>query len=178
MGREIRKVPADWKHPFHNGETWTKWPQLDPHHKRHEGFHPMYEAEKPYLDLLREYVAECEKWERGERPNTDLAKDCAHYWDYGGGPPDPKFYMPFWPAEQRTHYQMYEDTSEGTPISPVFATPEEVARWCVDNGVSIFGRDATSYETWLRIARGKEKAQFMVATSDGWKPGIITTDDK
>ena len=46
-------------------------------------------------------------------------------------------------------WQFWETTSEGSPLTPVFATPEELARWCSDNAVSSFGRDTESYETWL-----------------------------
>jgi non-ribosomal peptide synthetase component F len=70
------------------------------------------------------------------------------------GVPEEQHYMPDWPPEQRTHYMMYEDTSEGTPISPAFSTPEELARWLADTGASAFGRDTASYEAWLRVARG------------------------
>lgn len=171
-GREIRRVPSDWKHPLRDGETWTTFP--GPHAR----FQPQHEAEKPYVELLREYLAEYEKWERGERPDTDNARACTHYHEYAGGPPNPDFYSPYWPAEQRTHYQMYECTSEGTPISPVFATPEEVARWCVDNGASIFGRDTTTYETWLNIARGSTRMIGMVTTGAGWDHLIVPTDKK
>ena len=37
--------------------------------------------------------------------------------------------MPQWPKHERTHLQMYETCTEGTPISPVRETPEELARW-------------------------------------------------
>ena len=62
--------------------------------------------------------------------------------------------MPDWPDAERTHYQMYEDTTEGTPISPVCATPEELARWLVDHHASFFGGMETSYEHWLGIILG------------------------
>jgi hypothetical protein len=74
--------------------------------------------------------------------------------EYFEGAPDKRDYMPDWPEEQRTHYMMYEDTSEGTPISPAFATPEELAQWLVDNGASAFAGETASYDAWLRIARG------------------------
>ena len=74
--------------------------------------------------------------------------------------------MPNWPAEQRTHLMMYEDTSEGTPISPAFKTPEELARWLADNNASAFGSDTASYEAWLRVARG------------GWAPSMVVADGK
>lgn len=58
---------------------------------------------------------------------------------------------------------MYENTSEGTPISPAFETPEELAHWLADNGASAFGSETASYESWLRICRG------------GFAPGMIIT---
>ena len=75
--------------------------------------------------------------------------------DYFGEAPNKNDYMPDWPDEQRTHYMMYENTSEGTPISPAFATPEELARWLVDNKASAFADQTASYEAWLNIARGE-----------------------
>lgn len=50
----------------------------------------------------------------------------ASYEEYAGPRPDASDYMPDWPEAERTHYQMYENTSEGTPISPVMATPEDL----------------------------------------------------
>jgi len=58
------------------------------------------------------------------------------------------------PSDQRTHFQMYQTTSEGTPISPVMETPEEVARWCADNKVSAFGGMTQTYEWWLDVCGG------------------------
>jgi hypothetical protein len=75
------------------------------------------------------------------------------YEQYSGQRPHRDDYMPNCPIEQRTHLMMYENTSEGTPISPSFATPEELARWLVDNKASSFGSSIGSYEGWLRIAR-------------------------
>ena len=52
-------------------------------------------------------------------------------------------------------YQMYETTTEGTPISPVMKTPEELARWLADNKASACGSMTATYEEWLQtIERG------------------------
>jgi hypothetical protein len=50
-------------------------------------------------------------------------------------------------------WQMWETTSEGSPMSPVFATPEELARWLADTGTSSFGRDTATYDQWLSMIR-------------------------
>jgi hypothetical protein len=36
----------------------------------------------------------------------------------------------------RTAYQIYEDVTEGTPVSPVFGTVEELQRWLIAQGYS------------------------------------------
>lgn len=73
--------------------------------------------------------------------------------DYYGCAPDINDYMPDWPDEERTHLMMYESTSEGTPLSPAFATPEELARWLADNNASAFGSMTATYEQWLSTCR-------------------------
>lgn len=75
--------------------------------------------------------------------------------------------MPEWKPEERTHYQMYEDTTEGTPISPVMESPEALARWLVDNRASVFGMGTqASYEQWLWLCNG------------GWAPDLVVNTEK
>ena len=47
-------------------------------------------------------------------------------------------------------YQLWETCSEGSPISPVFASAEELADWCADNA-TILGNEKTSRENWLEM---------------------------
>jgi hypothetical protein len=61
-------------------------------------------------------------------------------------------------------YQMWETTSEGSPISPPFATPEDLARWLADTGASAMGGQGASYESWLRVCRG------------GYAPSMVAVD--
>ena len=35
-----------------------------------------------------------------------------------------------------TAYQIYENTTEGTPVSPVFSTEEGLLKWLTDRGIS------------------------------------------
>ena len=57
-------------------------------------------------------------------------------------------------------YQMWETVSDGSPISPVFATAEELASWLEKNPCGI---DAgTTTEQWLKFIKGP-----------GWAPSII-----
>lgn len=49
------------------------------------------------------------------------------------------------------YYQMWEDVSEGSPMSPVFETPELLASWLASNGASAFGSQTATYEEWLAM---------------------------
>lgn len=129
MGREVRKVPANWQHP-----------KKDSGH--YEPLHQGYLAAKKGFEKIQK--------EKG----LQEAVEYMHC-------PDSNEYMPDWSAEEKTHYMMYEDTSEGTPISPAFATPEELAKWLVDTGASSFGDMGATYEQWLNVCNG------------GWAPSMV-----
>ena len=164
MGREVRRVPADWQHP----KEW-RW---DAQGRRVERYKPLLPGEN-YQPRVDEWDEECAKWKAGWRPEhcTDPEHRAMAYEQWAGQRPHRDDYMPNWPAEQRTHLMMYEDTSEGTPISPAFETPEELAQWLVDNKASAFGSKGASYEGWLRVARGGW-APSMVATAEGVTSGV------
>jgi hypothetical protein len=52
----------------------------------------------------------------------------------GGEPPtDDGSYRPDWPDDAELGYCYYETVSEGTPLSPVFATTDELAGWLVEH---------------------------------------------
>lgn len=84
--------------------------------------------------------------------------------EFWGGAPFAEDYMPEWPEAERTHLMMYETTTEGTPISPAFATPEELARWLADTGASAFGGMTATYEQWLSTCRG------------AWAPSMVVVN--
>lgn len=56
-----------------------------------------------------------------------------------------------WTQKECDGWQMWETTSEGSPISPVFDTPEELAKWLADTNASAFGGQGASYESWLKM---------------------------
>ena len=153
MGREVRRVPANWQHPKKREYNYLKMCYEEIYQPKHN---------RPFGPAMREWYAAWEAWERGDRPEG--SDGIVNYWDWDGGPPDPAYYLPDWTEEQRTHLMMYEDTSEGTPISPAFATPEELAQWLVDNKTSAFADSTASYDGWLRVALG------------GYAPSMVITD--
>jgi len=74
------------------------------------------------------------KWEGGERPeycDPDDAK--LEFWEWEGGPPDREYYRP-WKDEEATWFQVWETVSEGTPVTPPFATREELAAHLAEYG--------------------------------------------
>ena len=152
MSREVRRVPPDWQHP-----------------KKPNG---------KYLKLCDDYGTVSAAWDEGAakwREGLCASCDPAHPWmaitsedrgktfaEHNGERPVASEYMPVWAPEQATHYMMYETCSDGTPISPAFATPQELARWLFDNNASAFGSATASYEAWLRVARGHWAPSVMI----------------
>jgi hypothetical protein len=74
-------------------------------------------------------------------------------------------------------WQMWETTSEGSPISPVFETPQELARWLADNNASTFGSDTASYGTWLKMITGAGWAMSAVMDGKGFRSGVDAAVD-
>jgi hypothetical protein len=72
------------------------------------------------------------------------------YSEVNGDQPDPTEYTPQWTSYSCTHWQMYEDTTEGTPISPVCGSQEELAQWLVDHE-TLFGKMTGTYDEWLSL---------------------------
>jgi len=91
---------------------------------------------------------------------------CASFEEWWGERPRQEDYMPEFPQGTATHFQMYEETSEGTPISPVCATIEELALWLVDNRASAMAGMPATYEEWLAMCRASSSVGS-VAFVDG-----------
>lgn len=147
MGREVRMVPRGWEHPRDESG-------------RHVALH------SDYTKTLEEEAA----WGVGYVWDystgdfkLDVDGDIQKYESFEeyGGTVDRDDYMPPFPPSICTHLQMYETCSEGTPISPVMETPEELARWLADNDASAFGNMTATYEQWLATC------------SSGWAPSAV-----
>jgi hypothetical protein len=127
MGREIRRVPPNWEHPKKQVPDHRTWTMV-------ERYQPLYD--QPFAPRMREWYAEWEAWERGERPAhcDDEESRKLQFWEWDGGPPDPEYYRPDWKEEEMTWFQVYETVSEGTPVSPPFATEDELIDYLAANG--------------------------------------------
>ena len=143
MGREIRKVVANWQHP-----------------KNSEGRYVRLQNGADLPSHIREWDEQAAKWVVGLRRDYNgewiqvedkfKGKTFAEWYE---DRPDPSDYMPVWAETESTHFMMYENTSEGTPISPAFPTLEKMAQWLAENGASAFGESTANYESWLTICR-------------------------
>ena len=139
MGREVRKVPANWEHP-----------------KNEDGHHiPLYGMS--FKEALKDFA---------ENPSDYDNED-------GKGPRKPRAeeYMPEWPESEKTHFQMYENTSEGTPISPPMESPEKLARCLADTGASAFACKTATYEEWLATIRAGSCLSCLIAPGKGLMTG-------
>jgi hypothetical protein len=118
MGREIRRVPPDWEHPRSSS------------YGHEESYQPLFD--RTYREAAEEWIAKFTAWIEAGRP--ELMEGCPYFWDYEGGPPDEAYHRTReWTPEQATAYQVYETVTEGTPISPVCATRDDVMEWVVLN---------------------------------------------
>lgn len=138
MGRELRRVPANWQHPKRDGR-----------------YVPLYGGS--WSAELAEWQRTAEAFAKGVTldgsPLPSEANGCT-FDEWHGSRPEHIDYMPDWPETVRTHFQMYETCSEGTPLTPVLESPEAVARWCAENGASAFGGMTQTYEWWLSVCKG------------------------
>lgn len=132
MGREIRRVVPNWEHP--RQECPHNWGDGCSEANKNDG-----KCYKPLLDedfesAIEEWIEGYFLWKKGEHPSqSDDRSQGMMYWEYKSPPPDPDYYRPKF-TEEPTWYQVYETVSEGTPLTPAFATKEEVVDYLVAYG--------------------------------------------
>lgn len=64
-------------------------------------------------------------------------------------------------------WQMWEDTSEGSPISPVFDTPEKLALWLANSTRSAFASYRLTYDQWLEFIKQPAGSPLMTQVAPG-----------
>jgi hypothetical protein len=163
MGREIRRVPANWNHPRQTAERVGK---------------PQYRGM-----LQGDFAADYAEWERdlgkwfANKNTYDASGEWLGYngkmtqateeqrtqyptWElFAGAPPNPPNPYDYMPTGD--WYQLFETVSEGSPLSPPFATAQELVDWLATN------RDFWN-KPWTR-------AQAEAIVSLGFAPsGIVT----
>lgn len=120
MGREVRRVTATWEHPKDSNGNYI--PLLD--NDFIEQLNNWNEGNEQWNKGFRESYDDKNSWKPKEKDELEMT-----YEEWSGPKPEIENYMPKWKEEEKTHIQMYENASEGTPISPVFDNAENLAYW-------------------------------------------------
>ena len=152
-----------------------------------EPLQPMYD--ETYNHAIDEWIGDYTLWKSGEyhveysycldtKPgdhgHDDEAARFYHentYWGYAGGPPDPEYYRP--PHEEGVDLgiQLWETTSEGTPITEVFPDTDaglrDLCEFAAAN-CSTFATLKATADEWHRML----SAGFVHA-ADPDMPGIM-----
>lgn len=159
MGREIRMVPPNWEHPRYTEEN-------APFDNRIGEYHPLFDED--FEKQANEWFADCLLWSRGEHPDQqkDYCKEYKFYWQWAGNPPDAEYYRPKWADEEMIWFQVYETVSEGTPVTPPFATKAELVDYLSTKGD--FWDQKRGEGAWDRDAAEK-------FVGHGWAPSLIVT---
>ena len=140
MGREIKRVPLDFDWPM--GKIWP-----------------------PFMaNICTKEIGYCIG---KDKTDEEKCAACRHAGRLAGRLWNQWCDCPQWEIEPPSGegYQLWETTSEGSPMSPVFKTPEELAQWLFDNKASSFGHNTASYEHWLNFIKGP-----------GWAPTAIVSN--
>ena len=187
MSREVRRVPLDWEHPtewrerFDCGEvrmmsvprplyrsTYAEamsiWEQERAELLAHEGFDWQFGVKYHLTGYQgRDDSAPTIHPYEGETVRDEAHLEQLLLAEHDEGRPDPADYMPDFAGvpDEAMGLRMYSTISEGTPISPAFRTPEELARWLADTGASAFAGMTATYEQWLATCRS------------GWAPSAV-----
>lgn len=152
MGREIRMVPPNWEHPKKQVIRFVPRQGLQ-FVQEDQAMH-----DERYEDAIEEWIKGREAWKA--KPESDCT-----YEEWCGKAPDPDYYRP-WRDEEATWFQLWQTVSEGSPVSPPFATREELAQYLAVNGD--YWDQRRGHGGW-----GIEAATKFVGV--GWAPSLVVT---
>ena len=137
MGREVRRVAAGWEHPSDEQGNYI----------------PLFGGS--FSRRAAEWDRGHERWCAGQRPIRDIvvgegpAASVETIWgapdeagrlfadtwgEYAGPRPVATDYLPDWPEDEASWWQLYENVTEGTPVSPAFSSITELRAWLVEHG--------------------------------------------
>jgi len=153
MGREIRRVPPNWDHPVTKDKYGRDCRQ------------PMHD--ETFDERFAKWLADFDRIRAGNL--DEIERECyprglADWLVDEGQPPDPAYYRP-WKSEEATWFQLWETVSEGTPVSPPFATEEELIDYLAQNGDEWDQKRGD--RPW-----GRQQAEAFVK-SGGWAPSLV-----
>lgn len=153
MGREIRRVPPNWEHPKRDPATDIYG---------HGGYEPMYDQR--FDERFSEWLEDFDRIRKGDL--TEFERE--YYprglaeWLQDEAPPNPSAYRTY-SDDEATWFQAYETVSEGTPVSPPFATAEELVDYLAENG---------DYWDQGRGDKPAPRAAYEAFVKGGWAPSM------
>lgn len=102
MGREIRRVPANWEHP----KTTNTYGE--------QQYQPLYDTD--YETKMADWIENHQLWMRGQHPDQldGSGREYKYYAEWNGNPPDVEYHHPKWADGEATWYQLY-----GLPARPL-----------------------------------------------------------
>src|SRR5689334_8304129 len=107
MGREVRRVPPDWKHPKWTQEQWREANKRGPWDP--DADHPLFD--ETYREAGYTWLARTIEYAAGlyDSMPDDGHESYPFLWDWDGQPPTRGYYREReWTAEEATAYQIYE----------------------------------------------------------------------
>lgn len=174
MGREVRRVPANWEHP-------KKKPKNDPYN--HGGYQPQFQQD--WQDAMADWLERLDEIRTNgvsEQEKEYYPRGLADWLQDDGRPPHPDYYSDYG-GRECTWFQVYETVSEGTPVTPAFATKEELISYLAENG-DFWDQKRCKEPDWEKLwggkpgvsAWGREAAERFVGAE--WVPSMIVTHNQ
>jgi hypothetical protein len=134
--------------------------------------------DEAYIDVLNEWWHNHQMWLAGTHPKQlkypEEAKKYRFYAEFTGNPPNIELYNPVkWSEKEKVCFQLYENVTEGTPVSPVFDTLKDTENWLVD--IKGWERDAAKDFCKLGYLPTINARYLAETSAKGAKPASINT---
>lgn len=143
MGREIRRVPKKWEHPKTFNGNYK--PLMD-------NYVGSLEYYKESVDNFIKYMTEVINKGKVKIYDTvyKTPQEVYEYFTEDGqmNPPEIENYMP-----SGSWYQLFENVSEGTPLTPAFEKPEDLVEW-LSNNADFWGKTWTRQQAEAMVEQG------------------------
>lgn len=193
MGREVKRVAIDFDWPmkahWYGYQPWFRPPKCEACDGL--GYNPtaksVYESYRFGSDGYKAVKSQfpgksmnckwCEGHGQIKPTDSEILKAIEpwkdKYGDYSFPPTEPP---------KGDGWQIWETVSEGSPVTPVFATAEELARWCETHQFDGKPMTMMAGEHWNYVAGGTVALNFekwmKFITGTGWALSMIMTDEK
>jgi hypothetical protein len=191
MGLEIRKVPEGWEHPEEDNYERNHTVLAYRPDKEHRVFRPILDQSwrSAYLEWWQARIVHLLLKPLGtalallglvdptqyrfsgiQQLGKYVRRDFDEWW---GKKPEPYNYRPNWPKRKRTHLQLYQTVSEGTPLSPPMPDAEALAHWLTEHTANVWvGTEEMTYEDWMRFMENGGYAMSAVISDGKFYSGV------